>query len=139
MGNGPKGPQNYPLKMGFSHKMTKSAQKWVESGGNDLKHVSNHFPHFPPIFEHFWSFYGKISFLGRILGSFGGFCPRDPSGTIKVQKILKKCMSDLKSSLDSEKRIKNRFKHIHGVLGWPPKSKGIFIVYYLGKCIKLNF
>ena len=84
-------------------------------GENDLKHVLNHFPHFPPIFEVFWSFYGKISFLGVILGSFWVISPISPSKTIKVEKILKKCMFHLKSSLDSEKRIKKWFKPIPGV------------------------
>jgi hypothetical protein len=49
------------------------------------------------------------------LGSFGAISHISPSKTIKVEKISKKCMFHLKSSLDSEKHIKKWFKPIPGV------------------------
>ena len=60
----------------------------------------------------------KIMKIGSFLsknGSFWGFSRKIHTKTIKVEKILKKCMFHLKSSLDSEKRIKKWFKPIPGV------------------------
>ena len=45
-------------------------------------------------------------------GSFSGVSPKYPSKTIKVEKILEKGKDHLKSSQDSEKRIKKWFKPI---------------------------
>ena len=85
-GKSSKGPQKWPSKMGFSHKITKSSQKCVESGGNGWKHVLNHFPHFPPIFGHFLSFYGIFSFLRVIFGVIWRIFPWGPLRNHKSPK-----------------------------------------------------
>ena len=115
LGEIPENDPKLPLKWDFPIKWPKDLKNGWKVGGNGLKHVLNHFPHFPPIFEVFWSFYGKISFFRCNFGSFSGVSPKYHSKTIKVEKILKKCMFYLKSSLDSEKRIKTWFKPIPGV------------------------
>ena len=58
--------------------MTKSAQKWVESGGNDLKHVSNHFPQ---LSTHFWALFVILWENPIFEGHFWGPLEDFPLGT----------------------------------------------------------
>ena len=85
-GKSSKGPQKWPSKMGFSHKITKSSQKCVESGGNGWKHVINHFCQ---LSTHFWALFVILWYFLIFEGHFWGHLEDFPCGTLRDHKSPK--------------------------------------------------